>query len=273
MTFSILTRCLVLLFAALLLAAPAAAETQPAEIPQGPASLESLVGESLSYDIAFLWFDRLAKGRLSFSAAEEPNTYRAVLEARTLGVAAWLTRDQVQRYVSLMELTPEGRLRPLVYESHVIKKKKKKRIDRVKKYTFDYEGQEIGYQQFRKGKLAKEKTFPLPDDKDVQYILTAFFNFRIGVYGPVEAGGRYVIPTMRRQEVSEIVIEMLRPELWRDHRFFPRGGLLGQVTVDPEVFDTGGGSVFVWFDAKGRPARGIVENIIGLGDVRGKLRR
>jgi hypothetical protein len=42
--------------------------------------------------------------------------------------------------------------------------------------------------------------------------------------------------------------------------------------MDKEVFDTGGGMVFVWFDKYDRPARGIVENVIGLGHVRGRLR-
>jgi hypothetical protein len=38
------------------------------------------------------------------------------------------------------------------------------------------------------------------------------------------------------------------------------------------VFDTKGADLYVWFDDTGRPARGIVENVIGMGDVYGHLR-
>ncbi|HEY7745923.1 MAG TPA: hypothetical protein VIA07_06260, partial [Desulfuromonadales bacterium] len=67
-------------------------------LQERPLSLAALVGESLVYDISFLWFERLAEGRLSFAAGERPGTYRAILEAKTLGVAAWLTGDRVPRY-------------------------------------------------------------------------------------------------------------------------------------------------------------------------------
>ena len=47
--------------------------------------------------------------------------------------------------------------------------------------------------------------------------------------------------------------------------------MLIQVNVDPEIFDTNSGSLYVWFDDLGVPGRGIVEDMIGLGDVRGYL--
>jgi hypothetical protein len=55
--------------------------------------------------------------------------------------------------------------------------------------------------------------------------------------------------------------------------FFPRHGLLGRAVLDDEILDTRSGTVYVWFDDLGRPQRGIVENVIGLGNVRGKLRQ
>jgi hypothetical protein len=47
--------------------------------------------------------------------------------------------------------------------------------------------------------------------------------------------------------------------------------LLLSATLDPEVFDTDSGNLFFWFDDAGIPERGIVEDIIGMGDVRGSL--
>ena len=53
--------------------------------------------------------------------------------------------------------------------------------------------------------------------------------------------------------------------------YFPDHGLLIQVMVDPEIFETNSGSLYVWFDDQGVPGRGIIEDLIGLGDVRGYL--
>ena len=42
--------------------------------------------------------------------------------------------------------------------------------------------------------------------------------------------------------------------------------------VDPEVFDTSDGTIYIWYDDEGRPARGIIEDIAGIGDIRGVMR-
>ena len=118
-------RCLLSLLLVLTFFSPAWAQesSAAAQVQVGPEPLESMIGEALSYDIAFLWFDRLAEAQLTLERGERPGTLLAVLEAKTLGVAAWLTRDRVQRYESLIESTPEGRLRTLGYESRIIKGK------------------------------------------------------------------------------------------------------------------------------------------------------
>jgi len=235
--------------------------------------LSALVGEALVYDIAFLWFDKLAEGRLSFAAGEAPGTYRAVLEAKTLGVAAWLTNDRIQRYVSLMEVAPDGRLRSLSFESHIIKGEGEGRSDTTRLYTFDYDNQQIRYQRARKGVFYKEQMLPMSSQAPPSDILTAFYNFRTGLFGPVRPGSSYTIPTFSRKGDETIRVEILTDEQRPDESFFPRRGMLGRVYLDKEVLDTEGGAVYVWFDDLGRPLRGIVENVIGLGHVRGKVRK
>jgi hypothetical protein len=239
-------------------------------LQERPLSLSALVGESLVYDISFLWFEGVAEGRLSFGAGERPGTYRAVLEARTLGVAAWLTGDRVQRYVSLMEVGPDGRLRSLSFESHIIKGQGSERSDTTRLYTFDHDKHQVRFQRARKGKFYKEELLPMSRQAPPNDILTAFYNFRAGFFGPVKPGSRYTIPTFSRKGNEDIGRDSTdeRPA----DPFFPRGGLLGRVILDEEILDTSGGTVFVWFDDLGRPQRGIVENVIGLGNVRGKAR-
>jgi len=245
-------------------------------LSQAPTPLERMVGEHLVYDISFLWFDRLAEARLSLEAIEPAGRYRATLVAQTLGVAAWLTGERVQRYVSVMERTADGHLRSLVHESRIIKGKGKKRGARSKRYTFDYEKKQVRYQRVKDGKAYKEKTFPLQEGSEgipPADILTAFYNFRIGFFGPLRVGGEYAIPAFDKDGTSRILIKILPPEERRNRPFFPAEGLLCRVTVDQEIFDTGDGAVYAWFDEEGRPLRGMVENVLGLGDVRGILRK
>lgn len=234
-------------------------------------SLKELVNEPVtSYDIAFLWFERLAEGKAVFTAGERPGTYRATLEAKTLGVAAWLTKDRIQRYSSLMELGPDGRLRTISHESLIIKGDEKKRRERSKRYLFDHQRREVRVQAVKDGVTGAEQVLPMGDVVPSD-ILTAFYNFRMGAYGPLRPGGRYEIPTVNRKGISFITVETL-PDGPRKNAFFPRGGLLCRAIVDPEIFDTGDGAILFWFDHSGHPPRGIVEKVIGLGDVRGIAR-
>lgn len=256
-------------------AAPApGAELRPDHpvLQERPLSLPALVGEELSYDISFLWFDHLAEGHLSFAAGERPGTYRAVLEARTLGVAAWVTKDRRQRYVSLMEVGPDGRLRSLSFESHIIKGEGKKRSDTTRIYTFDHDKRQVRFQRARNNKFHHDELLPMAGEGAPNDILTALFNFRAGFFGPLKPGGRYTIPTFNRKANEKIRIEILADAERPDDPFYPRHGLLGRVFLDDEVLDTEGGAVYVWFDDLGRPSRGVVENVIGLGSVRGTVR-
>jgi hypothetical protein len=241
-------------------------------LQERPLPLSDLVGESLVYDISFLWFDRLAEGRLALAAGERPGTYRAVLEARTLGVAAWLTGDRMQRYVSLMEAGPDGRLQSLSFESRIIKGKENERSDTTRLYTFDHDRHQVRFQRARNDKFYKDEWLPMSGESPPNDILTAFYNFRIGHFGPLRPGSRHTVPTFSRAGNEEIRIEMLTDEQRPDDPFFPRHGLLGRAILDEEILDTRGGAVYVWFDDLGRPQLGIVENVIGIGSVRGMLR-
>jgi hypothetical protein len=268
----------ILLHGCILLWLPASAsdgEFRPAHpvVQERPLPPSALVGELLVYDIAFLWFDRLAEGRLSFVAANQPGTYRAVLEARTLGVAAWLTGNRVQRYVSLMDTDQDGRLRSLSFEVRIIKGQADTQSNTSRLYTFDHDRRQVRFQQAKNDRFYKEELLPMSGQEPPNDILTAFYNLRAGVFGPLNPGSRHAIPTFSRSGQQEIRIEMLTEELRPNGAFFPRHGLLGRTVLDDEILDTRGGTVYVWFDDLGRPQRGLVEKVIGIGSVRGKLRQ
>ncbi|TYO98765.1 uncharacterized protein DUF3108 [Geothermobacter ehrlichii] len=259
----------------LLLSSPVAAAGDPAAgnpvagTAELPPSIAGLPGRTYHYDIAFLWFRRLARGEFYLAPGDTPGIWRAVLDARTLGIAAWLTRDREQKYESLMRLDGQGRLHTIWHSSTIYKGKGEKRRGRTKVYHYDHEARQVRVTVERNGMVTEGDPMPMPDGKEPVDVLTAFFNFRAGVYGPLEVGRRVVVPTFSRKGPSDIVIDILPRSDWPSG-YRPEGDVLFcRVTLDQEVFNTGGGHVYVWLDRRGMPLGGVVENVLGMGDVRG----
>jgi len=263
-------RLFLLLFLLLLLCSGVAssAEVQPAALK---ANIRDFVGEDYTYAIDFLFFDGLAAGELRLTETERPNVFRAELIGRTLGVAAWLTSERTQEYSSLMELCPDGSMRSLEHTSRILKRKDGEWKDRGKRYRFDYEKSEVIQEKSRDGVYRPGKVFDIAKNLEPVDILTAFYNLRMGVYGPLVIGTQLRIPTFSSKGMSEILIDVLAPETLDAQGSSPSSGLLLQAKVDPEVFNTGNGELFFLLNDLGIPERGIVEDIVGLGDISGYL--
>ncbi len=232
----------------------------------------SPVAEKYHYDIAFLWFDRLAEAELNLQPTHEPNRWQATLQAQTLGIAAWLTSERAQSYVSLMQLDKQEGFTSLRHDSNIIKTKQGRKRVRLKRYLFDHEKKIIIQRVNRNGQQKKDLVLPMPSAKPND-ILTAFYNFRQGLYGPLIKGAKYRIPTYSRQVASDIIVDVLADKERPRRPKFPQDGLLLKVQIDKEVFDTDNGIVYVWLDEQGRPAQVVVEDVIGMGDVRCTLQK
>lgn len=235
---------------------------------------ERLQGLDRHYNLSFLWFDRLASGELSFTAdPASPKRFRAILEAKTLGVAAWLTGDRIQRYETLLELTPEGKFQPLHYSALMHKKKGNKVIEQIKLYTFDSATRTIMMTRNKGGKAGVERPVKILGDLFPVDFLTAGFNFISGAEGPITAGTIKEIVTFTDEGERKIIIEVLTAEQWPKNSFLKKeGGTLLKITLPPEILDTSGGAVYALLDGKLLPDQVIVENVLGMGTVRGELR-
>lgn len=243
-----------------------------ARLSAASAAFQDVCGEQLSYDIAFLWFDRLAEARLSLRAGDVPGRFRAVLEARTLGLASWLTGDRVQRYSSELSLDGDGYLCPLSYDADMYRTKQGKLKTRLKHWQFDFSRRQVVERVRRNGRERPETVFPLGDGPLPFDILGAFYNFRAGLFGPLQAGEIFRAATFARGKPSAIRIEILTDEQRPSGDELPAGGSVARVVLDPEVFDSGDGTLFIWFDDRWRPVKVLVKNVIGLGDVQATLR-
>ena len=233
--------------------------------------LSQLTGEDYSYGIDFLFFTRLAEGELRLVDTAERGVLRAELIGRTLGVASWLTGDRTQTYRSLMRMMPDGSVESIEHRAEIRKTRWGKTKDRGKTRRFDYSRGKITEQRLKDGVVSSTREISIPAGKHPVDMLTAFYNLRAGVYGPLQRGARILIPTYSGKGFIDFVVNILTVEEQAKQHYFPAHGLLIQVVIDPEIFDSKTGSLYVWFDQKGVPARGIVEDMIGLGDVRGYL--
>jgi len=233
--------------------------------------IQELVGENLQYDISFLWFDHLAEGSLSLLEGDQPDTFLVVLEAKTLGLAAFFTRDRVERYQTMMKIGPDGMLIPLWHSSHTIRGKGKSRKEKITRYDFDYSREQVVYKKIKNGHEYAEQIYHLDKKTQLFDILSALYNLRLGFF-PKSEQGVILIPTFNRKGPQDIVVAPLKNTDPQDQKFLDTKTQPVRILVDPEVFGTKGRDIFASFDQNMRPAKGIIKNVIGLGDVRGALR-
>jgi hypothetical protein len=235
-------------------------------------SIEQLLGENYLYSIDFLFFSNIAIGELHFVETPRPGVFRAELVGRTVGVASWVTGERTQTYTSFMEQSPEGSLRTIEYTSRIVKHRWGTSHIWERRYLFNYEEGKI-YAENTIDNLTRTKSVhDLPVGRLPVDFLAALYNLRTGAYGPLSRGVQLSIPTYSGGKFSVIQIEVLSLEQQVEQHDFPSGGFLVQVKVDPEIFDTGSGNMYVWFDDTTVPRQGILEDLIGIGDIRGRER-
>lgn len=234
--------------------------------------IEKLVGEKLLYNVSFLWFEHLAEGTISLQPGPDAGTYLVIMEARTLGVAAFFTGNRIEKYQTLMRIDEQGALLPVTHSAHTIRDKQGKRRERIKHYHYDYNLYKVRRQEIKDGVVKKERWYDLDPDEPLFDILSALYNLRLGYFGQI--GSRTLkIPTFHRKGPQVIVIEPINKLQGSERKFMQGAAHKARILVDPEVFGTNGREIIASFDANMHPFKGIIKDVIGLGDVKGQLRQ
>lgn len=229
-------------------------------------------GEELRYQIRFLWFKEAAIGRIFFQKDKGNRGYKATLEGETSGLIGKLIRYRRDIYTSYMEVIEGGkRFRPLRFEEDVvIGKKVRKKIT-----LFDYgAGKLIKRRMNRRGVFINTEE-RVPPGVVYDDFLTAFYNFRRGVYGEIQRGKRYRLRTIPKGGVSTIDVEVAtrEEEMRRRHGEGDRGRREYYVTVflDKEITRSRTGKVEGWVSKSLVPIEGTIEDVVLFGDVHGVL--
>lgn len=233
---------------------------------------EFFAGEELNYEISFLFLKKAAVAHMFFRPAEQKGRYIAVLKGETMGVVGWLTRYRTDTYRSVMEEVDGGkRLRSISFEENVKIGKK----TRTYYHEFDYQKRKWNKQSSRRGVRRRSVDAPIPEGKTYDDFLCASYNFRYGVYGPMERGKLFVIPTFPRKGSSSYEIKIATKAEEGRARVADKVGdsaeYLIQLKLDPEITDSKTGVIEGWLSKDIYPVEGIIKDVILFGDVHGKL--
>jgi hypothetical protein len=234
---------------------------------------EDFRGEELRYRMSVLWIKEAAIGGVSFDEAHGDHLYKATLEGRTVGVIGWLTQYRRDTYTSTMEVVDGGnRLRPLLFEEEsVIGQKIRKKIT-----FFDYQRGRLRERRMNRRGVFIQAEEEIPPGVIYDDFLTAFYNFRSGVYGEIKRGKRYRVRTLPKAGISHIDVEIAA----KGEEMGMRGNGGGKredseyhvtVVLDKEVTRSRTGKVTGWASKDLVPIEGTIEDVVFVGDVHGFL--
>jgi hypothetical protein len=238
----------------------------------GKSISEFFRNEELFYDIGFWLFNRAAQGTLHFKESEKKGRYVATLRTETLGVLGWMARYRVDTYRATMEEVDGGRrLRSLSFEEDVkVGQKSRKKI-----HHFDYPNQKWIQLRQRKNGTMERGEEGIPPGRVYDDFLTASYNFRFGVYGPMERGRRYTVTTFPRKGAASYEVSIApgeeeekrrRAEKVKDGKDF-----LVRLSLDPQITHSKEGMIEGWLSKESLPIEGTIKDVVLFGDVKGTL--
>jgi hypothetical protein len=232
------------------------------------------LGEKLTYYLGFLWFDQAADCVIKLQRDELSGQYLASMCAKTRGFIGWLTGYRENLYVSHLEEIEGGRrLRPVLFEKRVTKGDN---ID-ISTHRFDYQQKQIDFVIIRNNWIISQDCVDIPEGIIYEDLLSAFYNFRAGVFGEIKTGHNYVIPSLPDQGIDKYTVEVLDQaysrEIHQRQDWSTDTDFILRVKVSKEIFGTREGLIWIQMSKNSLPLRAVAEDAIGLGDVSGELNR
>ena len=237
-------------------------------LPTG--KITRFAGETLYYDISFLWFENAASAKVSFF--EEHGKYFSVLEASTKGFVGFFTAYRKHYYKTEFEVIDNGRrLRPKTFLRQVTVASNAE----TTRHKFNYSLQLHTWEKYSNDEKIESGQNELPFKGAFHDILTAFYNIRNSAYGKLEKGKKFIIKTIPEKGHSEISVhileetdqERIRAEEKRDKQ----DDLLLDVIVPKEIFKTKTGKITFWSSKHFIPIETTIKDYILLGDLHARF--
>ncbi|MEE9615262.1 MAG: DUF3108 domain-containing protein [Thermodesulfobacteriota bacterium] len=254
---------------------PRAVLTAPAFFlkKEGATIGEAFAGEEFTYRVGFWVFDDVAEAKIRLSKDPESSDYIVTLKAHTTGLIAWLREREDVYTARLREVDGGKRFVTVTFEKNVKIGSKTRRTRTV----LDHEDGLMTWKKWKRGKERKGKGGEFEMVPGVFYDgpLTAFYNFRYGVYGQVGEGKDFKITTFPKDggENVDITLKIATEEEYERRKpdWTTPADYLADVRLDKDLFDSRSGKVEMLFNGGLVPVEAVAKDILFFGDVRGKL--
>lgn len=238
--------------------------------PEG--DIRRFVGEVLYFDISFLWFKNAATAKVGFY--EKDGNYYSYLEAKTKGFVGFFTAYRQHIYQTNFEIVDGGkRVRANKFMRKVIEGGKVEKSE----HFFDYYLREHRWAQYENEELTEKGKEEIPAGVNFDDVLTAFYNFRNGVYGPVGKGNHYTVKTIPEKGNGEILVHVR--EIEEENKIRKEQGknsgdeFLIDLLVPKNIFKTTSGRIRFWSSKHLIPIESTVKDYIFLGDLHAVLNK
>jgi hypothetical protein len=210
--------------------------------------------EELKYQVDVWWWPDAVRARLLLTRLG-PGRYLAEISGEARGVLNFISGQRRDCFQTEMVFS-QGRLRPVVYREESRRKGKY----RLKEYRFHYDQGRLELWQWHEGQGLKLK-WEAPLTETLYDPITAFYNYRLGVWGPLKEGETLKlsgIPYPRREDIEV----RLGPETQEGR----------QVTVSllNRAFEDQKGLVLVMFNPQGVPTQAWTRVLV-FGKITGQL--
>ena len=227
-------------------------------------------GETLHYDISFLWFNNAASAKVQL--LKERGRYYSTLEATTKGFVGFFTSYRKHYYKTEFEIIDDGKsLRPISFLRQVTIGDQAE----TTRHQFNYMTRKHTWSKYLNNEKIKTGVDDIPVDNSFHDILTAFYNVRNGSYGPLIKGNHFKIKTIPEKGHGEISVHISSEQ---EEEVFRAGAgrekkdeLLLNITVPKEIFQSKTGKLMVWSSTHYIPVEITVKDYILLGDLHAKF--
>jgi Protein of unknown function (DUF3108) len=216
--------------------------TAPASIPR-----ERLL-EKLQFRVEYLLWKDVARAQLTLTSLGN-GRYRAEISGEPLGMLKLLTGPRRDSYQTEM-IWRGGRLVPLVYREE----SRKKHQHYLKEYRFDYAKGRLDLWQLKEDTGVMFLKWHTALKGSISDMLTAFYNCRLGLLGPVRDGQTFKLTGIPYPKPEEIEVRV-GPET--------KEGRKVMVSINNEAFKNDRGVIFAYLDDSRVPKQAWTDSKLG----------
>ncbi|MFZ0052142.1 MAG: DUF3108 domain-containing protein [Desulfobaccales bacterium] len=221
----------------------------PAAVAQGQ------LLEDLNFRVEYLLWQEVARARLTLTSLG-PGRYLVELSGEPLGLMKTLTGPRRDSYQTEM-IWRQGKFAPLVYREECRKKNKRY----LKEYRFDYEKGQLELWQWKEDRGVMVRKWHTPLKGPIQDPLSAFYNYRLGLLGPIKEGETIILEGIPYPKPEEIEMRIGPETEW---------GRKVMISINNQAFANERGTVFAYLDGSRVPRRAWT-NVLNMGTISGEL--